>query len=169
MASMRELRLQRSQRKLQPSAYGLSVNTAARQHLDAQFEHLRAYLREERNKLEQTLAGDRMARAPCRARSRRVRYEEQYSVRPRHPLRSALLAATWLSLGTVSPEFLGPRGTPGVKISGFNSLRTVARCAASTCGGSSASRSRQWMCVCVRTGVGASRKPSIANRGHKGL
>ena len=39
----------------QPSAYGLSVNTAARQHLDAQFEHLRvrAYLREERNKLEQ--------------------------------------------------------------------------------------------------------------------
>jgi hypothetical protein len=56
--SMRELRLQRSQRKLQPSAYGLSVNTAARQHLDAQFEHLRAYLREERNKLEQTLAGD---------------------------------------------------------------------------------------------------------------
>jgi hypothetical protein len=25
----------------QPSAYGLSVNTAARQHLDAQFEHLR--------------------------------------------------------------------------------------------------------------------------------
>ena len=98
---MRELRLQRSQRKLQPSAYGLSVNTAARQHLDAQFEHLRAYLREERNKLEQTLAGDRMARAPCRARSRRVRYEEQYSV---------------YGHGTLSgPRFLPPHGSPSAQ------------------------------------------------------
>ena len=51
LASMREL-LQ------QPGARGVSVKTAARQHLDAQFEHLRAFLREERNKLEQTLAGD---------------------------------------------------------------------------------------------------------------
>ena len=53
---MRELLQQPSYS--QAHTYGLSVNTAALQHLDAQFEHLRAYLREERNKLEQTLAGD---------------------------------------------------------------------------------------------------------------
>ena len=51
LASMREL-LQ------QPGACGVSVNTAARKQLSAQFEHLRAFLHEERNKLEQTLAGD---------------------------------------------------------------------------------------------------------------
>ena len=51
LASMREL-LQ------QPGASGVSVETAARKQLNAQFEHLRAFLHEERNKLEQTLAGD---------------------------------------------------------------------------------------------------------------
>eukprot|EP00964_Phaeocystis_antarctica_P151585 scaffold119218_cov66-Phaeocystis_antarctica.AAC.1 len=51
LASMRKL-LQ------QPGASGVSVETAARKQLNAQFEHLRAFLHEERNKLEQTLAGD---------------------------------------------------------------------------------------------------------------